>query len=135
MDIFIRFLFDFMSQFFGGILKIFQGLFNGLADVFNFGGYFNIVSAYSQEFSLVDWIFTIVTIVIFVSIIGLILFLVFLLFRKYAKIRKSLVEQETLLEEVGKLNRDVLKITQEKERILAMKISQLGLKPGEDPEL
>jgi hypothetical protein len=135
MDIFIRFLFDFMSQFFGGILKIVQGLLNGLADIFNFGRYFNIVSAYSQDFSLVDWIFTGITIVIFAAIVGLIVFLVFLLLRKYARIRKSLVEQETLLEEVGKLNRDVLKITQEKERILAMKISQLGLKPGENPEL
>ena len=135
MDIFIRFLFDFMSQFFGGILKIVQGLFNGLVEIFNFGNYINIVKAYSQDFTLVDWIFTGVTVVIFASIVGLIVFLVFLLFRKYARVRKSLVEQETLLEEVGKLNRDVLKLTQEKERILAMKISQLGLKPGESPEL
>ena len=35
--------------------------------------------------------------------------------------------------EVGNLNREVIKLNSEKERILAMKVSQLGLNPGESP--
>jgi hypothetical protein len=124
-----------MSQFFSGVLKIVQGFFGGLADIFNIMKYFDVITNYSQEFTLVEWIFTGITVVIFLAIIGLIVFLVFLLFRKYARVRKSLVEQEALLEEVGKLNRDVFKLTQEKERILAMKISQLGLNPGDSAEI
>jgi hypothetical protein len=124
-----------MSQFFGGIMKILQGIFGGIVEIFSIGEYYNVVKNYSQDFSLVEWILTGITVIIFIAIIGLIIFLVFLLFRKYARVRKTLVEQEALLEEVGKLNREVFKLTQEKERILAMKISQLGLKPGESPEL
>lgn len=120
-----------MSQFFGGIGKILAGLVAGVVEMFSFAKYYEIVKDYSQDFTLVQWIFTGITIVIFVAIIGLIVFLVFLFLRKYMRIRKTLVEQETLLEEVGSLNREVFKLTQEKEKILAMKISQLGLKPGE----
>jgi hypothetical protein len=124
-----------MSQFFGGVMKILQGIFGGIVEIFSIGKYFTIITNYSQDFSIVEWILTGITVVIFIAIIGLIVFLVFLLLRKYARVRKTLVEQEALLEEVGKLNRDVFKLTQEKERILAMKISQLGLKPGESPEI
>ena len=131
----MRFLFDFMSQFFGGIMKILNGIYNGTVEIFNVAKYYNVVKNYSSEFTLVEWIFVGLAILVFIVLIGFIVFLVLLIFRKYARVRKSLVEQETLLEEVGELNRDVLKLTQEKERILAMKISQLGLRPGEDPTL
>ena len=51
------------------------------------------------------------------------------------KFRKTLVEQESMLEEIGELNKEVANLVQEKEKILAMKVSQLGLKPGEEAEV
>ena len=135
MDVFIRFLFEFLSQFFGGIGKIFLGLWNGLTDMFNLKTYYETVQTYSTEFTAMDWILAGITVLIFLTIVVLAVVLVYLLIRKYVRIRKSLVEQDALLDEVGKLNREVFKLTQEKERILAMKISQLGLKPGEASEL
>ena len=56
-------------------------------------------------------------------------------FKRYFKFRKTLVEQESMLEEIGSLNRQVATLVQEKEQILAMKVSQLGLKPGESATL
>ena len=38
-----------------------------------------------------------------------------------------------MLEEIATLNKEVATMTKEKQDILAMKVSQLGLKPGEDP--
>ena len=54
-----------------------------------------------------------------------------LLIRKYIRFRKTLVEQESMLTEIGELNNKVASLVKEKEEILAMKVSQLGLKPGE----
>ena len=51
--------------------------------------------------------------------------------RKYIRFRKTLVEQESLLEEIGELNTEVANLVKENERIMAMKVSQLGLKPDE----
>ena len=66
-------------------------------------------------------------VVLLVSIILLIYFVL----RKYLKFRKTIVEQESLLEEVATLNNEVVNLIQEKQDILAMKVSKLGLKPGD----
>ncbi len=132
MDIYIRFLFEFMSQLFSGFKKIFLGIFDGVINIFNFPAYYNIVKDYSKEFSAGQWILAGISILIVIALIGGIGYLIYLLFRKYVRVRKSLVEQETLLEEVASLHREVLKLSSEKEKILAMKVSQLGLKPSID---
>ena len=131
MDLFVRFLYDFLSLFFGGLKKIFLGFFIGIKDIFNLKSYYEVIKWYSEDLSTMEWILVILAALCVLIILGTIIFLVYLLIRKYIRLRKSLVEQEELLEEVANLNRDVLKLTQEKDKILAMKVSQLGLKPNE----
>ena len=131
MDLFVRFLYDFLSLFFEGLKKIFLGLFTGIMDIFNLKRYYEVIKFYSEDLSTTEWILVILAALCVLIILGTIIFLVYLLIRKYIRLRKSLVEQEELLEEVANLNRDVLKLTQEKDKILAMKVSQLGLKPNE----
>ena len=70
-----------------------------------------------------------------VVFIGLIIALIYLLIRKYLKFRKSAIEQDQLLDEVANLNGQVATLMKEKEEILAMKVSQLGLKPDESPTI
>ena len=135
MDLFIKFLYEFISLFFGGILKIFQGLIDGMVQMFNVPKYAGVVKEYSSDFQGGQWIAVALAVLVMAIILGLIITLVVLVLRKYLRIRKSLVEQETLLEELAGLNREVFKLTTEKEKILAMKVSQLGLKPGEDPNV
>jgi len=134
MDFFVRFLFDFMSQFFSGLIRIFTNLGLGIKEMLDLKAYANIIKGYSSEISGTGWILVALVIIVFVALIAFSIFLIYLIFKKYFRIRKSLVEQETLLEEVADLNKAVLKLTQEKDKILAMKVSQLGLKPGEVSE-
>lgn len=134
MDLYIRFLFDFMSQFFSGIGQILTGFINGIKKILNVGEYYCIIERYSEDIQGGQWVLVVIAIILLVVLVGAVILLLVLFFKKYIRIRKSLVEQEALLEEVGKLNNDVLKLTHEKERLYAMKVSQLGLKPGENPE-
>lgn len=131
MDLFVRFLYDFLSLFFGGLKKIFVGLFNGIKEMFNFPGYYKVIKGYSEDLTTKEWIMVVLAALCVLIILATIVFLIVLLVRKYIRLRKSLVEQEELLEEVANLNRDVLKLTKEKDNIMAMKVSQLGLKPNE----
>ena len=39
MDLFVRFLYDFLTLFFEGLKKIFLGLFTGIMDIFNLKRY------------------------------------------------------------------------------------------------
>ena len=132
MHTFIRFLFEFMSVFFKGIAAIFGGIFKGFLQMFNIREYLYIISFYKKDFKVGEWVLVIIAIIVMIIILALIVLLIVLIIRKYIKFRKTLVEQESLLQEVGELNKEVASLVQEKEKILAMKVSQLGLKPGEE---
>ena len=131
MNTFIRFLFEFMSVFFSGVGMILAGIFKGIAQMFNINQYLSIIDFYRKDFGAGEWILVLLAIVIMIIILGLIVLIIAFAFKRYFKFRKTLVDQESMLEEIGSLNRQVATLVQEKEQILAMKVSQLGLKPGE----
>ena len=129
MDTFLRFLYEFLSQFFNGIKYIVLGIFNGFKAIFNIPEYIKVVNNYKGDFSIPEWLLVGLAILVTIILLGLIIFAIYFLIRKYIRIRKSLVEQESLLEEVSTLNNEVSKLVKEKETILAMKVSKLGIKP------
>ena len=131
MDTYMRFLYEFLSQFFKGIEMAFTGIFNGIKQIFNIKGYAKVVEFYREDFNGPEWVFVLIAIILVVIILGLIIFIAVFLIKKYIRFRKTLVEQEELLEEVSDLNNEVSSLLKEKEDILAMKVSHLGLKPGE----
>jgi len=135
MDVFVRFLSDFLATFFGSLWSAISGFFTGLAGMFNVPRYVEIFQTYSGDFDALAWILAILVVILLVAALAALAFVLYLLLRKYVRIRNTLVSQEELLNEVGNLNREIVKLTTEKERILAMKVSQIGLKPGESAEL
>ncbi|MDD3453839.1 MAG: hypothetical protein PHN42_06175 [Bacilli bacterium] len=132
MDIYVRFLYEFWSVFFNGIITILTGIINGLLAIFNFKEYANIITEYKNEFAGAQWLFVALAVLFVVIILGLIILIIWFMIKKYIRFRKTLVEQESMLEEVAELNKKVTDLVQEKQKILAMKVSQLGLKPGEE---
>ena len=131
MDTFFRFLYEFLMQFFSGVKMIGVGLFKGLIQAFNIKNYIKVINFYKDDFNGPEWLFVVIAIIILLLILALIIFVAFILIRKLIRFRKTLVEQEDLLNEVATLNNEVSSLVKEKEDILAMKVSHLGLKPGE----
>ncbi len=131
MDVFIKFVVDFLETFFGSLWSGISGFFSGIFGMFNVVKYVKIFKEYAGDFNAVAWILAILTVLLVIAALGCIVFVVYLLIRKYIRIRTSMVSQEELLNEVGKLNREVVKLSNEKDKILAMKVSHLGLKPDE----
>ena len=128
------FISEFLNQFFiQGFFGIFKGIGLGIANMFNIPKYIAIFKANAADFKAVDWVIAILTVVATIAILAVIVILAVVLIKKYVRVRKTLVDQEELLGEVANLNREIIKLSSEKERILAMKVSQLGLKPGESP--
>ena len=132
MDTYVRFLFEFMSVFFRGLGLIVGGFVNGLIQIFNISDYISVINFYKKDFSGGEWVFVIIAIIIMIIVLVLIVLLILFFVRKYLRFRKTLVEQESMLQEIATLNNEVASLVQEKEKILAMKVSQIGLQPGED---
>ena len=132
MDVFARFLYEFLSQFFGGVIHIFKEIVNGIVQMFNFKKYAAIIFEYKLDFKGMDWVMVAIAIILLIAVLGLIVLGIYFIVRKYLRFRKSLVEQESLLEEVSTLNGKVGQLMKEKDEILAMQVSKLGIRPDEN---
>lgn len=131
METFFKFLYEILSQFFSGFVTIFIGIWNGILNIFDIQSYSKIIGRYTGDFSVVEWIlFGVVLLIVLSLIVSVVLGIVYLI-RKYIRFRKTIVEQESMLEEISTLNKKVQTLMTEREDILAMKVSQLGLKPNE----
>ena len=131
METLTRFLYEFLSKFFSGIGMAIQGILNGLNSMFNIPGYIQIINEYKEDLSMSEWLLVGLAIACIVLIIALVIALIYLFIKKYIKITKKAVDQEKLMTEIADLNDRVVDLVKEKEEILAMKVSQLGLRPGE----
>ena len=130
MNIFLKWFFAFISEMLKGYAKIVRGIGGGIKQIFNVKNYINIFKDYSQEYSAVSWVLSIIAIILVIAVYVLILTMIILAVRKYIRFRHSIVSNEDLLEEISELQRKVMKMAKEKDEIMAMKVSQMGLPGG-----
>ena len=134
MNTFVRFFYEFISVFFDGIKLIVTGIINGIIKALNVVEYKKIIDSYKSDFKIFEWILVILTIALLVAIVIGIGFLIFVKLRRYLKLRANKLNKDDLLDEIGNLNKKVRQLMKEKDELMAMKVSQLGLKPGEEGE-
>ena len=129
MNGFLEWFFVFISEILKGFAMIFTGLWDGLVQIFNIPGYAELFKLYSSEFGVLGWVLSILSIVIVVAIFALVAFLIIMGIRKYIRFRHSIVSDEDIIEELGQLQRQVIRLTREKDEIMAMKVAQIGIAP------
>ena len=129
MEGFLNWFFAFMTTMLEGIWMIIKNFFLGLVQIFNIPNYIKQFTIYKSDLNVLGWILAIFCFILTFAVWATLIFLLILLIRKYIRFRKTLVGNEDLLEEIADLHRDVIKLTAEKERIMAMKIAQTGLSP------
>ena len=56
MDTFLRFLYEFLSQFFNGVMFVLKGIFNGIKTIFNIPEYIKVINEYKNDFSIPEWL-------------------------------------------------------------------------------
>ena len=83
--------------------------------MFNVSEYISIVNFYKDDFNGAEWVFVALAILLIVLVLAGIIFLGYFIIRKYIRFRKTLVEQESLLEEVSTLNQEVANLMKEKQ--------------------
>ena len=127
MNGFLDWFFTFITTMLEGVWKIISGIGKGIVQIFNFPAYVSQFKLYKDTFNTLDWILVVFSLILVVAIWAIVIYLIILGIRKYLRFRRSIVGNEDLLEEVANLHRDVLRLTREKERILALKIGQTSV--------
>lgn len=133
MDTYFRFLYEFLTQFFGGFKLIFVALWEGIKNIFDIPAYVRIISDYKKDFTGIEWIGVAIAILTIIVILVLIGILLFFAIKRIIKFRKKIVDRESVENEIADLNSKVARLIKEKQEILAMKVSQMGLGEGESP--
>ncbi|MBO4734612.1 MAG: hypothetical protein J5662_09060 [Clostridia bacterium] len=127
MDGFMNWFFAFMTSFLEALWKGLTGLFGAVSFLFNFPLISDQLAKYKNDFNVLGWILCVLTIILAYGVLVALIFLIILAVRKYIRFRRTLVGNEDLLEEIADLHRDVVRLTAEKERIIAMKIDPTGV--------
>lgn len=127
MDGFLNWFFAFMTVMLDGLWDIVSGLFGGLLKVFGIPAYLEQFSLYSKTFTFLDWILAILAMLLVIAVWVIIFFLIVMGIRKYLRFRRSMVGNEDVLQELADMHRDVLRLTKEKEKIMALKIGQTSI--------
>lgn len=127
METYGRFLYEFLEQFFSGFQSIFGGIFEGIITIFNLEKYKEIIEQYKQDFGISEWVLVAIAIVMIGVVVAIIAILIGTMLKRHTRLRKKLVNQEELLEQVNNLNKDIENLVEEKSKILAMKSPELGI--------
>jgi len=122
MNVVIEFLKEFLQVFWKG----FSGIFISLVEMLNVFEYYNVFVDHSGGFVWWQWVVGVLLLLCVIAVIGALLWLFLYFMRRYIRIRRSKVSSEDLIDEITSLKREVMRVNQEKDRILALKVSQVG---------
>ena len=124
MGAFLDWFYAFATTIVDGVWKIISGVFGGIFQIFNLGDHIQQISVYKDGFDVFSWVLFVLACILFLGIVGCVVYIIYLGIRKFIRQRKSAVTNQDLLEEVALLHQNVVQLTKEKERILALKIGQ-----------
>lgn len=133
MDGFLTFAHELLWQLLTNIAGFFTTIGGALLGIVtSFRQYALIVAAYWPGFTLLQKVLLVILVLVLLAILALLLYKAFLGIRKRVRHRRVEVDNEDLMGEIASLNRQVADLIDEKSKILAMKVSQLGLRPEDE---
>jgi nitrate reductase cytochrome c-type subunit len=112
-------------------LNIFVSIFNFLNVLLNYPMRMKIIKSYSPDFGVGDWVLLGISNLLLLAVIVLGAYFIIKQIKKLFSFRIPAKENERLKAEVAKLSREVFKLNYEKDKILAMKVAEMGIKPGD----
>lgn len=131
MDAFFQYFFSFMNNIFESLWGIVVAIWDAITGILNIKFYMDLFKTYKDDLSVGGWIAAILAHLLVLIIFILLVYLIIRGLRVLFRFKVPVVEYEELKDEVVRLKREILKVNYEKDKILAMKINELGMTPNE----
>jgi len=128
---FVRYYIDFLRTLAENIWKFLRNFFGSFFEfiVKDTIGYFNKLAEYSKNFNALDWIAAVLIIALNIAFVVFLVIKIYQLIRKYVKFNRSEIAKEKLIDEIAVLSQKLVEMTDEKNKILALKMETIGLTP------
>lgn len=133
MNAFFYYFYNMMGHIFGLLWNIILSIKDAIVGIFNIKYYIDLFKTYMKDLSPLGWVAAIVAHIVVIAIFVLLVYLLIRLIRVILRFKAPAIKYEKLKDEVVELKREVMKANYEKDKILAMRISELGIEV--DPEL
>ena len=128
---FTKFYIQFLEQLWNNIVYFFATIWDLITRMFYkdwaVNGYFQLFTESTANWTVLDYVAFIIVLIINIGFVGLAIYLLFLLLKRYIRFTSKEVDKDTLIEEVSLLNQKIVELIDEKNKILAMKVSQIGV--------
>lgn len=132
MDAFFQYFFNFMNNIFESLWGIVVAIWDAIVGILNIKFYMDLFKTYKDDLSVGGWIAALLAHLLVLAIFILLVYLIIRGLRVLFRFKVPVVEYEELKDEVVRLKREILKVNYEKDKILAMKINELGMEPNEN---
>lgn len=132
MDAFFNYFYNFMNNVFGYLWDIVIAIKNAIVGILDVKFYMDLFKSYKDDLSTGGWIAALLTHIIVLLIFILLVYLIGRGLRVFFRFKVPVVEYEEMKDEVVRLKREILKANYEKDKILAMKVNEMGMKVNPD---
>lgn len=129
MDNFFRYFYEDMGRIFQAIWDWFKALFNVFNYMFNFPMRMKIIEEHADDFGTADWVLLLIAHILLLALSITIIVLLVRWFRHIFRFRVPAKKYDELNRRVQQLQRDLIRANYEKDKLLALKVADLGLKP------
>lgn len=132
MNSFFYYFYTVMEHIISSFMQIMYAIWNFLVALFDIPYYIDVLKTYQGELTPAGWVCVVIVHILVAIMIALTVFLLYKGFVVLFRFKVPVIEYEKMKDEVVRLNREVLKTQYEKDKILAMKVSEMGMKVNAD---
>ncbi|MGM9972170.1 MAG: hypothetical protein ACI35W_07155 [Anaeroplasmataceae bacterium] len=131
MKEFAKYYTEFLKTIFKNIGKFFKTIGRAFKNAFytDIKGYISDLkdaSIHNQYWNWSDWVAYIIVLFINIAFVVLLVTLIVVLFKRYFRFRRREIEKDELVDQVQLLNKKVIDLVDEKNKILALRVSQIS---------
>ena len=129
MENFLRYFYDDMGRIFESIWEMLLAIVNVFNYLLNFPMRMKILKNHWDDFRTVDWVLLLVVHLILLALTITLIVLLVRWMRHLLRFRVPAKKYDELNRQVQQLQRDLIRANYEKDKLLALKVAELGLKP------
>ncbi len=126
MENFLRYFFQDVGRVMKAFLDVIIDCFNFLNYLLNFPMRMKILEEHYPEFNTLDWVLLVVAWIILIVFIAGLLWGILKLIRRIFRFRIPVKKYDEVVRQVQNLQRDLIRANYEKDKLLAMRVAELG---------
>ena len=117
---------NFFEYFYQDIVNVYRSFVNFIVSVFNFALRIEIIRSHAGDFTPWEWALTILVNILLIILILLAIYGLYRLIKRIFRFGVSPRKYDDLLKKVRSLQRDLIRANYEKDKLLAIRIAELG---------